>query len=285
MRCLLDVGRAADEIMRCSCPCVPSSFFSFRPAPSRLFSSVCLLNVFPRPPGRGMSLRLSICCCGHDGGLPARFYAVALSLSLVRCSPLNRHRVCLPSFHLLSLHRMSNELVKTALADRSSIKPFQFIPIHSRSRIGCRMMCPACCLSSSVSCVVSRLACLPLTHPLRSSASPLAPPCVSLLRYVSSRRLTPSLASSHPLILPALVSHAASLCLPAPPLVSPGGAFLVSLSFRHASRLSSLRACLPSCVPLILGVRLRMSPTRSCVPLLPFRLCLVSLTRPASSCR
>lgn len=43
------------------------------------------------------------------------------------------------------------------------------------------MMCPACCLSSSVSCVVSRLACLPLTHPLRSSASPLAPPCVSCL--------------------------------------------------------------------------------------------------------
>lgn len=31
-----------------------ASFFSFsRPAPSRLFSSICLLDAFPRPPGVG----------------------------------------------------------------------------------------------------------------------------------------------------------------------------------------------------------------------------------------
>lgn len=40
-----------------------------------------------------MSLRLSICGCGHDGDLPARSDVVALSLPLVRCSPLNRYRV------------------------------------------------------------------------------------------------------------------------------------------------------------------------------------------------
>lgn len=53
--------------------------FPFRPAPSSRLSSVCLLNMFPRPLGRGMGLRLSICDCGHGGGLPARSYTVALS--------------------------------------------------------------------------------------------------------------------------------------------------------------------------------------------------------------
>lgn len=191
---------------------------------------------------------MPICGCGRRVGLPAHSYIVALSLPLARSLFPAQSLSGLPvGVSLLPPHRMSGELVETALADRSSIKPFQFIPIHSRSRIGCRMMCPACCLSSSVSCVVSRLACLPLTHPLRSSASPLAPPCVSLLRYVSSRRLTPSLASSHPLILPALVSHAASLCLLSPSLVSVGGASLISLSSRHVSYLSP--PCVLACRP------------------------------------
>ena len=47
-----------------------------------------------------MSLRLSIYGCGHGGGLPARSDVVALSLSLVRYSPFNRHRVRLPMFPL-----------------------------------------------------------------------------------------------------------------------------------------------------------------------------------------
>lgn len=73
-------------------------FFLFRPTPSPRLSSVCLPHMFLRPPGRGMSLWMSICGCGHDCGLPARSDAVALSLPSVRCFPLNRHRICLLSF-------------------------------------------------------------------------------------------------------------------------------------------------------------------------------------------
>ena len=89
---------------------------------------------------------------------------------------------------------MSNELVKTALADRSSIKPFQFIPIHSRSRIGCRMMCPACCLSSA-SCVVlillARRFLIRLVHPSRPSPRRTCR-CFAMSRLAASTRLISS---------------------------------------------------------------------------------------------
>lgn len=42
----------------------------------------------------------------------------------------------------------------------------------------------------------------------------------------------------------------------------------------------SLCACLPSCVPLVLGMRLRIPSPRSCVPLLPCRLSSVLPVRP-----
>lgn len=166
---------------------------------------------------------------------------------------------------------------------------FNSFLMSSRLRSGCRMMCPAGCLPSA-SCAALPCSCLPLSHPLCLSVSPFVPSLVSRLfplfacpSCLASRRLVPSgmSVSSHPLVLPALVSPLAPPCLPSPFLVSPGGAFLVSLSFRHASRLSSLRTCLPSCVPLALGKRLRMSSPRSCVSLLPCRPFLVSLSRPA----
>ena len=79
MRCLLDVVRAADEMMRCSCPCVPSSFFSFRPAPPPRLFPICLLDLIPRPPGRGRRGRMSICGCGRWVGLLACHLSVPLS--------------------------------------------------------------------------------------------------------------------------------------------------------------------------------------------------------------
>lgn len=79
----------------------------------------------------------------------------------------------------------------------------------------------------------SRFACLPIYHPSR----PAAPPCVSCLCSLFA-------ISSHPLILPALATPVASPCSPSPFLVSPGGAFCVSLSSRHAFRL-------PSCALLV----------------------------------
>ena len=93
-------------------------------------------------------------------------------------------------------HRMSNELVKTARVNRSSVKPLQFIPIHSRSRIGCRMMCPAGCLSSSASCAaLALLACRLLicfVHPSRPSPRRA---CRAALRPISSHLLAlPALA-------------------------------------------------------------------------------------------
>lgn len=52
-------------------PRVPSSFFSFRPVPSpRLGSSrFACFDLFPRPPGRGMSGLMSICRCWLRVGL------------------------------------------------------------------------------------------------------------------------------------------------------------------------------------------------------------------------
>ena len=150
---------------------------------------------------------------------------------------------------------MSGELVKTALADRLSIKPLQSVPVPSRLRSGCRMMCPAGCLSSSVSCAVPRLACLPLSHPLRSSVSS----CLFSLCLLTRSAFLP-------------VSRVAERGV-------------LRFASRHVFCLSPLRACLPFCVPLILGLRLWMSSPCFCVPLLLCRLCLVSPICPAYSCR
>lgn len=113
---------------------------------------------------------------------------------------------------------MSGEPVKTALADRSSIKPFQFIPIHSRSRIGCRMMSPlAACLPSS-SCVAIVL---------------LA--CCFLIRSAHSSRPSPRCAcrASAPYPPARLVSSACSVCSP------PRSAYPPRLSCRRTGILSS----------------------------------------------
>ena len=157
------------------------------------------------------------------------------------------------------------------------------------------MMCHACCLSSSVSCAAIVLLAfrllIRLTHPSRSSPRRA---CRASLRPVSSRCLDPSHLIRFAFLLVSLdrlirsscllsLCSLASLCLLSPSLVSPGGASLVSLSSRHAFRLSSLRACLPSCVPLILGLQLWMSSPCSCVPLLLCRLCPVSLVRSGAS--
>lgn len=175
---------------------------------------------------------------------------------------------------LFPSHRTSNEQVKTAPADRSSVKPLQSVSVSCRHRIGCRMMSqlaarplrhlpPSSCLLTAFSFASPIRLVLPPRRACRASfpcsparvvlrlALPTRRSCRASLCPVSSRRLAPSclpiehvrfVSSAHPL---------ASLCLLSPPLVSPDGASCVSLSSRHASRLSScvLLAALRSAHP------------------------------------
>ena len=53
VRCLLDMKRAGDEMMRCSCPRAFSLSFPFRPAPSPRLFLICLLQFVPPPSGSG----------------------------------------------------------------------------------------------------------------------------------------------------------------------------------------------------------------------------------------
>lgn len=71
-------------------------FLSPDPLPPSLFNPPASNS--PTPPGVGCVGLLPICGCGHGVGLPALSDAVALSLPLVRCFPLNRYRVCLSVF-------------------------------------------------------------------------------------------------------------------------------------------------------------------------------------------
>ena len=160
---------------------------------------------------------------------------------------------------LLPTHRMSDELVKTARADRSSVKPFQSVAVPYRLRSGCRMMCrlpvPALCVSSPPSCL---LAVFSFTSLIRLVPRPVVRVVLrsALSRLIASSRrayLSGISVSSHPLILPALATPArlALLLLPVPRVGGRG--VLVSFSSRHAFRLPSCVFCLPSCVPPILG--------------------------------
>lgn len=65
--CLLDMRRAGDEMMRCSCPRAFSLSFSFRPAPSPRLFPICLLQFVPPPSGSGearanVDLRVRAAC-------------------------------------------------------------------------------------------------------------------------------------------------------------------------------------------------------------------------------
>lgn len=94
---------------------------------------------------------------------------------------------------------MSNEQVKTALADRSSVKSLQSVAVS---------YCPSYWLPHDVPywlpaiCVMCcpRLACLPLSHPPRSSVPSLDPSCVSCLASPCIVSL-PRPVLSHPLRL------------------------------------------------------------------------------------
>lgn len=113
---------------------------------------------------------------------------------------------------------MSGEPVKTALADRSSIKPFQFIPIHSRSRIGCRMMSPlAACLPSSSCVAIVLLACRFLIRSAHSSRPSPRCACRASAPYPPAR----------------LVSSACPVCSP------PRSAYPPRSSCRRAGRPAS----------------------------------------------
>ena len=140
-------------------------------------------------------------------------------------------------------NRMSNELVKTAPANRSSVKPLQSVPVSCRHRIGCRR-CPrwlpvslrhvppsSCLLAALSSASLIRLvlsprrACRASVRLLVSSyVSLFAPSCLS----VGHVRLVPS---AHPL------RPLGSLCLLSPFLVSRGGALCVP---------PAVLACLPA---------------------------------------
>ena len=89
VRCLLDMRRAGDEMMRCSCPRAFSLSFSFRPAPYPRLSSICLLRLVPPPSGSGDALAdvdLRLRAAGRFACLPSspcRSLAIARSLFLV----------------------------------------------------------------------------------------------------------------------------------------------------------------------------------------------------------
>ena len=181
---------------------LPSFSFSFARPPLACSYRFACLGLFPRP--RAWDVRA-------DADL--RLLALLRSACSLRCRrSLAIARSLFPAQSLSGLpvdvshlppHRMSGEPVKTALADRSSIKPFQFIPIHSRSRIGCRMMSPlAACLPSSSCVAIVLLACRFLIRSAHSSRP--SPRCacrasvrllVSPPRSVGHTRL---ISSDHP---------------------------------------------------------------------------------------
>lgn len=135
--------------------------------------------------------------------------------------PIQSSSGCLSSFLLFPPHLMSGELVKTALADRSSVKPLQFIPVSSPPRIGCRTMCPTGCLPAASCAAIVLLA------------------CRSLIRLaLPSRRAYPlgMFVSSHPICS----------CYTR----SPRSAYPPRLSCRRAGRhhLVLISSCVPSAV-------------------------------------
>lgn len=214
-----------------------------------------------------MSLRLSICDCGHEDGLPARSHAVALSppgsFAVSRSIVIGLPAVVF----LLPTHRMSDELVKTARADRSSVKPFQFIPIPFRPRIGCRMMCslaacplrhvpPSSCLLVAVSSVpLIRLVPRPAVRvvPRFSVRLPISSCCLALSCLLIGHI---RLVSSAHLILPALASliRLALLILPVPRV---GG--------RGVPRLALISSCVPPTVMCVLLTALRSAHLRGVI--------------------
>lgn len=155
---------------------------------------------------------------------------------------------------------MSNELVKTAPADRSSVKAFQSVHVFSRSRIGCRMMSPLAarplCHVPPSSCLLAALSsvssCRLVLSPRRSCrVSVLCSPARLVLRLVASFRRAYSssmFVSSHPLIssCPLSLRPPAPPCLLSPSLVSPGGA---SSSRSHLVMRFACRLCVLACRP------------------------------------
>ena len=171
---------------------------------------------------------------------------------------------------------MSGEPVKTALADRSSIKPFQFIPIHSRSRIGCRMMSPlAACLPSSSCVAIVLLACRFLIRSAHSSRPAPRCACRASAPYPPAR----------------LVSSACPVCSP------PRSAYPPRSSCRRAGRPSSRShlvmrfACAAfACLPAVLrSARLRSAVKDVIAPFLRSVATVPPLSRlaysPRRSCR
>ena len=113
---------------------------------------------------------------------------------------------------------MSNEQIKTAPADRSSVKPLQSVAVsyrlsywlpHDVSRWLPVLICVMC---------RPRLACLPLTHPLRSSVSPVVLPCVSCLCSLLTclSRFDASLRHAYPSGMSVSFRPLASPCLLSP---------------------------------------------------------------------
>lgn len=126
---------------------------------------------------------------------------------------------------------------------------------------------------------------------IRLAPRPAVRVVASLCLVSTPHSVSRLISSAHP----ARSRLARRLALLALPVSRVGGRGVPHLALISSCVLpvAPLRACLPSCVPLILGVRLRMSSPclppgvllrmpspRSCVPLLPFRLRPVSLHRP-----
>lgn len=146
---------------------------------------------------------------------------------------------------LLPPHRMSGELVKTALADRPSVKPLQSVSVSCRHRMGCRMMSPLAACPPSASCAAIVLLACPFSHPPRSSVSS----CRLVLSPRRACRVSLRLpVSPHPLFLPVLAMLAYSLRLPLP---------VPRVAGRGVPRLALISSCVPPAVSAF-----RLSPSR-----------------------
>lgn len=119
VRCLLDMRRAGDKMMRCSCPRAFSLSFPFRPAPSPRLFPICLLQFVPPPSGSGeawadvdLRLRAAVGLLAYHHSL-CRSLAIARSLFSSVCGRVRRRAAvaCFASCVISSLSLLSCHLV------------------------------------------------------------------------------------------------------------------------------------------------------------------------------
>ena len=237
------------------CHALLFSFFPFRPTPSRLLFSVCLLGLVPPSPAGGCVGCGMVCGGGRDGGLLASYRVVSLTpLALVRfrlacCSGLSLGSrfslACLVGFRCLSSGPVPSRPVfpvpcvsydvlafrpRLIRRVRSARRPLPARPLLGDSVGSCHPIGAVPCFAPSVS--VFRLS--------------------SLLRLVLSARFVSCLAPRvgialvSPFAPPCLSSCGAMIAATVPLLAVVWASVDVAMPFSFACRSPS---CLVACLP------------------------------------